>query len=72
VTEACCKTVVTQRMKQSGMTWKLEGGQTIMDLRVIYLSGIWEDVYAAHLRATEVQSLRTQAGKSQGSCRNAA
>jgi hypothetical protein len=72
VTEACCKTVVTQRMKQSGMTWKLEGGQAIMDLRVIYLSGIWEDVYAAHLRATEVQSLRTQVGESQGSCRNAA
>jgi hypothetical protein len=72
VTEACCKTVVTQRMKQSGMTWKLDGGQTIMDLRVIYLSGIWEDVYAAHLRATEVKSLRTQVGETQGSGRNAA
>ena len=37
VTEACCKTVVTQQMKQSGMTWHIEGGQTIMDLGVIYL-----------------------------------
>jgi hypothetical protein len=72
VTEACCKTVVTQRMKQSGMTWKIEGGQTVMDLRVIYLSGIWGDVYAAHLRAAEVQSLRTHVGAGQRSCRNAA
>jgi len=60
VTEACCKTVVTQRMKQSGMTWEIEGGQTIMDLRVVYLSGIWEAVYAAHLHAKNVQTLHTQ------------
>jgi hypothetical protein len=37
---AACKTVFTQRLKQSGMTWKLEGGQRIVDLRVIHLSGI--------------------------------
>jgi hypothetical protein len=72
VTEACCKTVVTQRMKQSGMTWEIEGGQNIMDLRVIYLSGIWEDVYADHLRAAEIQSLRTQLDECQQSCQNAA
>ena len=35
VTEAACKTVFTQRLKQSGMTWSLEGGQWIVDLRVI-------------------------------------
>src|SRR5208337_1254047 len=29
VTEAACKTVFTQRLKQSGMTWSLEGGQWI-------------------------------------------
>ncbi len=72
VTEACCKTVVTQRMKQSGMTWEIEGGQTIMDLRVVYLSGIWDDVYAAHLRAAEVQSLPTQLHECQKTCQNAA
>ena len=33
VTEAACKTVFTQRFKESGMTWKLEGGQTILVLR---------------------------------------
>ena len=51
VTEAACKTVFTQRLKQSGMTWKLEGGQWIVDLRVIQLSGIWPEVYQAYLEA---------------------
>ena len=37
VTEAACKTVFTQRLKQSGMTWKVDGGQRIVDLRVIQL-----------------------------------
>jgi hypothetical protein len=60
VTEACCKTVFTQRLKQSGMSWDIEGGQVIVDLRVVYLSGIWEDVHAAHLQSKDVQSLRTQ------------
>ena len=41
VTEAACKTVFTQRLKQSGMAWKVEGGQWIVDLRVIHLSGVW-------------------------------
>jgi hypothetical protein len=35
ITEAACKTVFTQRFKQSGMKWSLEGGQVIVDLRVI-------------------------------------
>lgn len=33
VTEAACKTLVTQRMKQSGMRWSQEGGQAILNLR---------------------------------------
>src|SRR5947209_3627704 len=40
VTEAACKTVFTQRLKQSGMTWGREGGQGIVDLRVVQLSGL--------------------------------
>ncbi len=51
VTEAACKTVFTQRLKQSGMTWSLEGGQRIVDLRVIQLSGLWPQVYQAYLQA---------------------
>jgi hypothetical protein len=51
VTEAACKTVFTQRFKRSGMRWHHESGQVILDLRVIYLSGIWEGAFAADLAA---------------------
>jgi hypothetical protein len=33
VTEAACKTLVTQRLKQSGMRWSQDGGQSILNLR---------------------------------------
>jgi hypothetical protein len=33
LTEAACKTLVTQRLKQSGMRWSQEGGQAILNLR---------------------------------------
>src|SRR5438128_11031699 len=49
VTEAACKTVFTQRFKRSGMRWQKDTGQVILDLRVIYLSGIWDDAFAADL-----------------------
>jgi hypothetical protein len=62
VTEAACKTVFTQRLKQSGMTWKLEGGQKIVDLRVIHLSGVWPEVYQAYLQAKILPEEGTQGG----------
>jgi hypothetical protein len=62
VTEAACKTVFTQRLKQSGMTWKLEGGQRIVDLRVIRLSGVWSEVYQAYLQAKILPEVGTQGG----------
>ncbi len=51
VTEAACKTVFTQRLKRSGMRWGKEFGQVIVDLRVIYLSGIWDDTVRRDLRS---------------------
>ena len=33
VVEAACKTLVTQRMKQSGMRWEQKGGQAILTVR---------------------------------------
>jgi hypothetical protein len=51
VTEAACKTVFTQRFKESGMTWKLEGGHTILVLRLAQLSGVWNTVYGSFLRS---------------------
>ena len=51
VTEAACKTVFTQRLKRSGMTWSVEGGQRIVDLRVLHLSGVWPEVYRSYLQS---------------------
>jgi len=61
VTEAACKTVFTQRMKQSGMTWKGESGQWIVDLRVIHLSGVWSEVYQSYLGSKDTLGIGTQA-----------
>ena len=44
VTEAACKTVFTQRLKRSGMRWQRESGQVIVDVRVLHLSGVWDEV----------------------------
>jgi len=41
VTEAACKTIFGYRFKQSGMRWKKEHGQHILDLRLILKSGLW-------------------------------
>ena len=49
ITEAACKVVFTQRFKQSGMKWTIEGGRPILALRVIVLSGIWDSVRQARL-----------------------
>lgn len=46
VTEAACKTVYTERLKLSGMRWQKHGAQTILDLRVLLLSRVWDAAYA--------------------------
>lgn len=51
VTEAACKTVFAERLKRSGMTWTIAGGQVIVDLRVRVLSGVWARSYEAYLQA---------------------
>ncbi len=33
------------------MTWGIDGGQVIVDLRVLVLSGVWDRAYAAYLHA---------------------
>jgi hypothetical protein len=60
VTEAACKTLFTQRFKLSGMTWSWEGGQVIVDLRVIWLSGVWTPVYNAYLASLATPSMGTK------------
>src|SRR5512143_3752124 len=62
VTEAACKTVFSQRLKRSGMAWSVEGGQRIVDLRVIRLSGVWEEVHQSYLKSQRLPESQTQQG----------
>ena len=72
VTEAGCKVVFTQRFKESGMTWSLEGGEVILRLRLAVLSGIWDQVYREYLENRPLVSLATQVPFSPRSVENAA
>jgi hypothetical protein len=72
VTEAACKTVFTQRMKQSGMTWTAEGGQWIVAPRVIHLSGVWSEVYQSYLGSKEVLGIGTRRSTPKGKASKAA
>jgi hypothetical protein len=44
VVEAGCKTVVSQRLKQSGMHWSIAGADPIITLRCALASSQWETV----------------------------
>jgi hypothetical protein len=57
VTEAACKTLFTQRLKLSGMRWTCQGGQPIVELRALLLSGVYSQSCAA---AREEQTSRLQ------------
>ena len=61
ITEAACKIVFTQRFKRSGMSWTINGGQVILDLRVMKLSRGWEVVHQRYLasKPMPVASLET-------------
>ena len=72
VTEAACKTVFSQRLKRSGMAWSEEGGQRIVDLRVIHLSGVLSQVHQSYLQTKMLPERPTQEGKAKRKPRNAA
>ena len=60
VTEAACKTVFTQRFKESGMSWGIEGGHVILTLRLAQLSGIWDTAYREYLAHQPLPTLSTK------------
>ena len=46
VVEAACKTLVTQRLKRSGMRWRHAGGQAIVTLRALVQSSRFDQAWA--------------------------
>ena len=71
ITEAACKTLFTQRFKQSGMKWSLEGGQVVVNLRVIWLSHLWSEVFDAYLHQL-LQSHHGTKDRFEATCHNIA
>jgi hypothetical protein len=65
VTEAACKTVFAERLKRSGMTWSRAGGQVIVDLRTLVLSGVWQPTHAAYVASRPQPTIVEQASDGQ-------
>jgi hypothetical protein len=63
ITAAACKIVFTQRLKRSGMSWTIQGGQVILDLRVIKLSRVWEDVHRRYLASKPMPVVQPETAK---------
>lgn len=72
VTEAACKTIYGQRLKLSGMRWQKAGAQTILDLRVLLLSGVWDAAYARVLEGFEEAKVSSQEALRENEAKNAA
>lgn len=60
VVEATCKTLVTHRMKRSGMRWSIPGGQAILTLRGLIQSDRWAQGWAL-IAASYVKTVETAA-----------
>jgi len=56
VVEAGCKTVVGQRLKQSGMLWSRNGARHLLAIRCALLSGWFEDFWKHHSRASQTSA----------------
>lgn len=47
--EGACKNLIKDRMERSGMRWSLSGGDAMIRLRSLYLSGDLDDYWEFHL-----------------------
>ena len=56
VVEGACRHVVKDRMEGTGMHWRTEGAQSMLDLRTVFLNEEWED-FQAHRIEQNVHQL---------------
>jgi hypothetical protein len=63
ITEAACEIVFTQRLKRSRMAWAIAGGQVILNLRVLWLSGLWADVHQRYLASQPLPETQVSMAK---------
>src|SRR5204862_787676 len=56
VAEGACRHLVKDRMEQTGMRWTVEGAQSLLHLRALYLNGNWK-AFVVHRIQAEQQRL---------------
>lgn len=56
VAEGACRHLVKDRMEQTGMRWTVEGAQSLLQLRAIYLNGDWSN-FVVHRIENEQSAL---------------
>jgi len=56
VVEGACRHLIKDRMERAGMHWTIPGAQAMLDVRSIYVSGLWEQ-YQQHRIAAETKKL---------------
>jgi hypothetical protein len=54
--EGACRHLVKDRMERAGMHWTIPGAQAMLDVRSIYVSGLWDE-YQAYRIARETERL---------------
>lgn len=54
--EGACRHLVKDRMERAGMHWTITGAQAMLDVRSIYVSGLWDD-YQEYRIERETQRL---------------
>ena len=53
VVEGACRHLVKDRMEKTGMRWRIEGAQAILNLRAIYVNDDWAPFHAARIQAEQ-------------------
>ena len=56
VVEGACRHLVKDRMERAGMHWTVPGAQAMLDVRSIYVSGLW-DAYQEYWIGRETERL---------------
>jgi hypothetical protein len=59
--EGACRHVVKDRMELTGMRWTLQGAQSMLHLRAIYLNDDWEDYLDFYIQAEQSRLYRNTA-----------
>lgn len=48
--EGACRHLVKDRMERAGMHWTVPGAQAMLDVRSIYVSGLWDEYQEKHVQ----------------------